>query len=100
MERVEESEHHRDIYSHLDREADKTWVHHVADLDRGDEVHSETYDRPVAVLKHVESLTAMFSEHDFDPSLFWLPERACLPLAALIRRRRSRTSTPLGVAGR
>ena len=54
MERVEESEHHRDIYSHLDREADKTWVHHVADLDRGDEVHSETYDRPVAVLNRVE----------------------------------------------
>jgi hypothetical protein len=79
MEGIRVDEHHHEMYARLEQEADKKWVHHAADLEREEEVRSQIYDGPVALLKRVDAVAAISPGHRFDPSVFQVFERLLTP---------------------
>jgi hypothetical protein len=69
------------MQAHLDRDADKQWVHQAANLDHGDGVLTATHERPILIPQRMAVVSALATTALLDANRFQLPERTLTPRA-------------------
>jgi hypothetical protein len=69
------------MQAHLDRDADKQWVHQAANLHHGDDVLTATQDRPILIPQRMAMVSGLATTALLDANRFQLPERTLTPRA-------------------
>jgi hypothetical protein len=67
--------------AHLERDADKKWVHQATNLHHDTDVQVATYDRPIPVLQRMAVVSGYTTTATLEPNRFQLPERTLTPRA-------------------